>query len=65
VYKYFLGIDISKDSFDFSFTNETEKVLYKYHYQMDITDFTKLGEYLSSFSKDEILIVIPNNSIPN
>ncbi|MDQ7062002.1 MAG: hypothetical protein Q9M43_13155 [Sulfurimonas sp.] len=38
MYKYFLGIDISKDSFDFSFTDETEKVLYKDHYQMDMTD---------------------------
>ena len=58
MYKYFLGIDISKDSFDFSFTDETEKVLYKDHYQMDMTDFTKLSEYLSPFSKDEILIVV-------
>ena len=58
MYKYFLGIDISKDSFDFSFTDETEKVLCKDHYQMDMTDFTKLSAYLSPFSKDEILIVI-------
>ena len=52
MYKYFLGIDISKDSFDFSFTDETEKVLYKDNYQMDMDDFTKLSEYLSPFSKD-------------
>jgi len=63
VYKYFLGIDISKDSFDFCFTDETEKVLYKEHYQMDMTDFTKLSEYLSSFSKDEILIVMEATGI--
>jgi len=63
MYKYFLGIDISKDSFDFSFTDETEKVLYKDHYQMDITDFTKLSEYLSPFSKDEILIVMEATGI--
>jgi len=63
VYKYFLGIDISKDSFDFSFTDETEKVLYKDHYQMDMTDFTKLSEYLSPFSKDEILIVMEATGI--
>jgi transposase len=63
VYKYFLGIDISKDSFDFSFTDETEKVLYKDHYQMDITDFTKLSKYLSPFSKDEILIVMEATGI--
>jgi len=63
VYKYFLGIDISKDSFDFSFTDETEKVLYKDHYQMDITDFTKLSEYLSPFSKDELLIVMEATGI--
>jgi transposase len=63
VYKYFLGIDISKDSFDFSFTDETEKVLYKDHYQMDITDFTKLCDYLAPFSKDEILIVMEATGI--
>jgi len=63
VYKYFLGIDISKDSFDFCFTDETEKVLYKDHYQMDITDFTKLSNYLSSFSKDEILIIMEATGI--
>ena len=63
MYKYFLGIDISKDSFDFCFTDETEKVLYKEHYQMDMTDFTKLSEYLSSFSKDEILIVMEATGI--
>ena len=63
MYKYFLGIDISKDSFDFSFTDETEKVLYKDHYQMDMTDFTKLSEYLSVFSKDEILIVMEATGI--
>jgi len=63
VYKYFLGIDISKDSFDFSFTDETEKVLYKDHYQMDITDFTKLSDYLAPFSKDEILIVMEATGI--
>jgi len=63
VYKYFLGIDISKDSFDFSFTDETEKVLYKDHYQMDMTDFTKLSEYLSPFSKDEILVVMEATGI--
>ena len=63
MYKYFLGIDISKDSFDFCFTDETEKVLYKDHYQMDMNDFTKLSNYLSSFSKDEILIVMEATGI--
>jgi len=63
VYKYFLGIDISKDSFDFCFTDETEKVLYKDHYQMNITDFTKLSDYLAPFSKDEILIVMEATGI--
>ncbi|MCK5536938.1 MAG: transposase, partial [Bacteroidales bacterium] len=63
MYKYFLGIDISKDSFDFSFTDETEKVLYKDHYQMDMDDFTKLSEYLSPFSKDEILVVMEATGI--
>jgi len=63
MYKYFLGIDISKDSFDFSFTDETEKVLYKDHYQMDMTDFTKLSNYLSPFSNDEILVVMEATGI--
>ena len=63
MYKYFLGIDISKDSFDFYYMDETEKVLYKDHYQMDMTDFTRLSDYLSSFSKDEILIVMEATGI--
>ena len=57
------GIIWAKDSFDFCFTDETEKVLYKDHYQMDITDFTKLSEYLTPFSKDEILIVMEATGI--
>ena len=63
MYKYFLGIDISKDSFDFCFTDETEKVLYKDHYQMDMDDFTKLSNYLAPFSKDEILVVMEATGI--
>ena len=63
MYKYFLGIDISKDSFDFCFTDETEKVLYKDHYEMNITDFTKLKRYLAPFSKNEILIVMEATGI--
>lgn len=63
MYKYFLGIDISKDSFDFCFTDETEKVLYKDHYQIDMADFTKLSDYLTPFSKDEILIVMEATGI--
>jgi transposase len=63
MYKYFLGIDISKDSFDFSFTDETEKVLYKDHYLMDIDDFTNLTNYLAPFSNDEILIVMEATGI--
>lgn len=63
MYKYFLGIDISKDSFDFCFTDETEKVLYKNHYQMNISDFCKLSDYLSSFSSNEVLIVMEATGI--
>ena len=63
MYKYFLGIDISKDSFDFSFTDESEKVLYKDHYQMDMTDFTRLSDYLAPFSNNEILIVMEATGI--
>jgi transposase len=63
MYKYFLGIDISKDSFDFCFTDETEKVLYKDHYQMDSDDFSKLLDYLAPFSNSEILIVMEATGI--
>ena len=63
MYKYFLGIDISKDSFDFCFTDESEKVLFKDHYQMNMTDFTKVSEYLAPFSKDKILIVMEATGI--
>jgi transposase len=63
MYKYFLGIDISKDSFDFCFTDQTEKVLHKDHYLMDIEHFTNLANYLAPFSNDEILIVMEATGI--
>jgi len=63
MYKYFLGIDISKDSFDFCFTDETEKVLLKDHYLMDIKHFTTLANYLAPFSNGEILIVMEATGI--
>jgi len=58
MYKYFLEIDISKDGFDFCFTDESEKVLYQDHYQMSMDDFTKLLDYLTPFSQNELLIVM-------
>jgi len=63
MYQYFLGIDISKDSFDFCFIDSNEKLLDKDHYLMNHEDFTKLGNMLSSFSKDEILICIEATGI--
>lgn len=63
MYQYFLGIDISKDSFDFCFIDSNEKLLDKDHYLMNHKDFTKLGNMLSSFSKDEILICIEATGI--
>ena len=63
MYKYFLGIDISKDSFDVCFTDQTEKVLLKDHYLMDIDNFTNLANYLAKFSNDEILIVMEATGI--
>jgi len=63
MYQYFLGIDISKDSFDVCFTDNTEKVLHKEHYNMDIVDFKTLWSYLEPFSKNEILIVMEATGI--
>ena len=45
MYQYFLGIDISKDSFDFCFVDQTEKALHKDHYLMDMDYFTQLREF--------------------
>ncbi len=50
MYKYFLGIDISKDSFDFSFTDETEKVSYEYHYHEAVI----LGYFLPHISLNSL-----------
>lgn len=63
MYRYFLGIDISKDSFDFCFIDSNEKLLDKDHYLMNHHDFTRLGSILSAFSKDEILICIEATGI--
>ena len=43
MYQYFLGIDISKDSFDFCFIVSNEKLLDRNHYLMSYDDFTNLG----------------------
>ena len=49
MYQYFLGIDISKDSFDFCFIDSNENLLDKNHYLMSYEDFTNLGDILSSY----------------
>ncbi|TLS99533.1 IS110 family transposase [Aliarcobacter cibarius] len=37
--QYFLGIDISKDSFDFCFIDSNEKLLDKNHYLMSYENY--------------------------
>lgn len=54
MYKYFLGIDISKDSFDVCFTDQTEKVLLKDHYLI----FPEMLKNTNIFTKSSLNLLL-------
>ncbi|MDR3345731.1 MAG: IS110 family transposase [Campylobacteraceae bacterium] len=55
MYEYFMGIDISKDSFDIALL-ESEKVKLSIKLSMDKEGFDTLIKHLSSLNKDKLLI---------
>lgn len=56
MYKQFLGIDISKDSFDIALLESSGEIKLEDKLTMDINGFNKVLNHLSSYCKEELLI---------
>lgn len=56
MYEQFCGIDISKDSFDFTLLESSGEVKLQEKLTMDRDGFNTFLEYLSSYSKDKLLV---------
>jgi len=63
MYEQFCGIDISKDSFDITFIDNNAKVKLQNKLTMDKKGFDTFLEYLSSYSKDKLLISMESTGI--
>ena len=62
-YSYFLGIDVSKDSFDACLIDVKQKVKMNEKFSMNSDDFEKLIQKLERYEKESILIVLESTSI--
>jgi len=56
MFEQFLGIDISKDSFDITLLESSGEIKLQEKLSMDRYGFNTLVEYLSSYSKDKLLV---------
>jgi len=54
--RYFLGIDISKDSFDIALLDKKQKLLAKAKYPMGYDGFIEFEKLLQSYPKDELML---------
>jgi len=63
MYKQFVGIDISKDSFDLTLLQSSGEIKLEVKLTMDRDGFDTLLEYLSSYSKEELLIAMEATGI--
>lgn len=63
MYKQFIGIDISKDSFDLTLLENSGEIKLELKLTMDRDGFNTLLEYLSSYSKEELLIAMEATGI--
>ncbi len=63
MFKHFLGINISKDSFDFALLDNKAKSVLNDKLSMSKDGFNTLKEYLSSHDKDEVLFILESTSI--
>lgn len=63
MYKQFLGIDISKDSFDVTLLESSGEIKLEEKLTMDRDGLNTLLEHLSSFSKEELLIAMEATGI--
>ena len=63
MYKQFIGIDISKDSFDVALLERSGEIKLETKLTMDREGFDTLLEHLSSYAKDELLIAMEATGI--
>lgn len=63
MYKQFLGIDISKDSFDVTLLDSSGEIKLSSKLTMDKKGFDTLLEQLSSYSKEELLVAMEATGI--
>lgn len=63
MYKQFIGIDISKDSFDVTLLESSGKIKLELKLTMDKEGFDTLLKYLSSYPKEELLIAMEATGI--
>jgi len=63
MYKQFVGIDVSKDSFDVTLLESSGEIKLEVKLLMDKDGFDTLLKYLSSYSKEEILIAMEATGI--
>ncbi|KQC06560.1 MAG: hypothetical protein APR54_07130 [Candidatus Cloacimonas sp. SDB] len=62
-FSFFLGVDVSKSSFDACLINENEEVILNEKYNMDTDGFNELLDGLVDFDRDQILVVLESTSI--
>lgn len=60
---YFLGTDVSKDSFDACLINSEQDVIFNEKFTMDLDGFEKLHDLLAEYQLDKILIAMESTSI--
>ena len=63
MYKQFVGIDISKDSFDVTLLSNSGEIKLEKKFTMHRDGFDTLLEHLSSYSKEELLIAMEATGI--
>jgi transposase len=63
MYKQFIGIDISKDSFDVALLDDSGKIKLEVKLTMDRDGFDTFKKYLSSYTKEELLIAMEATGI--
>lgn len=63
VFSYYLGIDVSKDSFDACLIDAQESILMNEKFEMDSDGFERLLRILQNFDRDNILVVMESTSI--
>lgn len=63
MYKQFIGIDVSKDSFDLTLLESSGEIKLEIKLTMNKDGFDTLLEYLSSYCKEELLIAMEATGI--